>query len=448
MTINSLIEKSPPFKSYQIQFPKDHPFQGTVLTGTTVRPANLFFNQLFQGTEFAETPPGSPALFAFNAPHDKIRTYCKLKAPEEIVSFSAQGIPGYLMAGGHLYLIYDLSYVYGKNTYRMSYKEIQETLDSQKIFVSPLLPLSFYKALKKAMAEEGIVILPGEDSKPVLLKEMKGKIGELLSQAEKNPSAFGFPSKTQFRDLMQMTLYQIGSLVVKSEDYRVFVDGDGKIIERTPGQKDAVRLINACGIRGLNSKKTPQRYSQVAAEQMFKTALKAADQGIAIFPAVGMGVWKGNPDLYWRAFLNAVVASNNQLESILVQPGHQKTRKGTYKGFQGEEFASILKEYKIQFQKDPQILAKLNRISNLFKANKDIVQLAHNLKKAFPDKTISLLNASDPDVTLGYHVGEYVNNIPHTTTTEENYTAMGTNGLCFEGITGVHENPSRIIQVK
>jgi hypothetical protein len=58
----------------------------------------------------------------------------------------------------------------------------------------------------------------------------------------------------------------------------------------------------------------------------------------------------------------------------------------------------------------------------------------------YPDRVVSLLNASDPDVTLGFHVGEYVNNFPHCSTTEENYTAIGTNGLCFEDISGVHES--------
>jgi len=84
----------------------------------------------------------------------------------------------------------------------------------------------------------------------------------------------------------------------------------------------------------------------------------------------------------------------------------------------------------------------------LFKDNSDLLQLSYNLKIQFPDETVSIFNASDPDVTLGYHVGEYTNNFPHTSTTEENYTAMGTNGLCFEHITQVHEDNNRIFSLR
>ena len=87
------------------------------------------------------------------------------------------------------------------------------------------------------------------------------------------------------------------------------------------------------------------------------------------------------------------------------------------------------------------------RVMNLYSHNKDVLHLARMLKKAYPEKVVSIFNASDPDVTLGYHVGEYVNNCPHTMTTEENYTAICTNGLCFEGITRVHRDPGRTFQV-
>jgi hypothetical protein len=62
---------------------------------------------------------------------------------------------------------------------------------------------------------------------------------------------------------------------------------------------------------------------------------------------------------------------------------------------------------------------------------------------------VSIFNASDPDVTLGNHVTEYMNNRPHgAPTTEEHYSMMGTNGLCFESITDVHRHPERIIQAQ
>ncbi|MGE0199045.1 MAG: hypothetical protein AB7S94_09860, partial [Simkaniaceae bacterium] len=64
----------------------------------------------------------------------------------------------------------------------------------------------------------------------------------------------------------------------------------------------------------------------------------------------------------------------------------------------------------------------------------------------FPDRVVALQNASDPDVTLGYHVGEYVNNLSHPSTTEENYSAIWSNCLNFERHTGVLNNSLRIIQ--
>jgi hypothetical protein len=177
----------------------------------------------------------------------------------------------------------------------------------------------------------------------------------------------------------------------------------------------------------------------------FKTDLIAAENGVAIFPAVGMGIWGGDPDLYWRAFLDAVISQEN-LDVICVNPGHQMTRTGKYTGCRGEEFQTILDEYKTCYANDPKARIRLEKILNLYESQKDIVQLAHQLKLAYPEKIISLFNASDPDVSLGYHVGEYVNNWPHTITTEENYTAMGSNGLCFEGITDVHSFPNRLLQ--
>jgi hypothetical protein len=47
------------------------------------------------------------------------------------------------------------------------------------------------------------------------------------------------------------------------------------------------------------------------------------------------------------------------------------------------------------------------------------------------------------------HVGEYTNNCPHrASTTEEHYTAVGSNGLCFETITGVHKDPEHVVSMR
>lgn len=251
----------------------------------------------------------------------------------------------------------------------------------------------------------------------------------------------------------EQTLYQIGSMVVKTEDYRIFADGKGHILERNIGQKDAIRLINACGIRGVHRDETPQKFNKGIMKETFKTALNAAESGISLFPAVGMGVWGGNPDLYWPAFLDAVISSENRLEAICVNPRHRSlwkdklTRLKSHEtgGLDGNEFQIYLDDYKKHYADNHEAIFKLNKIVNLYHKKTDLLQLAYNFKKAFPEKIISLFNASDPDVTLGYHVTEYMNNLLHVDTTEENYGALGTSGLLFETITGVHEDPKRLI---
>lgn len=453
--LDGVINNTPAFAGYKISLPPNHPAEGVVLTGVNRRPNNLFFDALFEGTPITATMPGSNELFRFKTAPEEVRRYCKEKAqqtPDGIVAFTANGKAGHVITRDMISLktpIGDLSEIYGSNTYRMSYREIEQILDSQKIFISESLPVAFYRGLKAAMKADGIVILPGNDSTPCLLREMRNRnqVGHFLASVEANPRAFGFSHADDFDGLLDMTLYQIGSMVVKTEDYYILVDGNGKILERNAGKRDAVRLINACGIRGFHSPKTPSQYNKPIMTQTFKTALHAAHDGFVVFPAVGMGVWRGDPDLYWRAFFDAILASDlSNIDAIFVNPGHQQTISGPYQGHNGTEFQLILNEYLAHFRDNAVAMGKLSKIRNLFDSKKDLVQLAYNLKVAFPDKTVSLFNASDPDVTLGYHVGEYVNHIPHTITTEENYTAMGTNGLCFEDITGVHNDPGRIIQ--
>jgi hypothetical protein len=162
-----------------------------------------------------------------------------------------------------------------------------------------------------------------------------------------------------------------------------------------------------------------------------------------------MGVWGGDPDLYWRAFLAAVIRGGAPFERIFVNPGHQTTRTGgPFNGYSGEEFQIILDETirRCEASGDHLAVANLRKIVNLFDRKTDVVHLSSQLKAAYPDRIVSLFNASDPDVTLGNHVGEYVNRLGGAPTTEENYTALGTNGLCFEGITGVHADPLRVVQ--
>ncbi len=434
--LQKIVDRAPQFAGYKIG--QGTRFYGT-LTDLPVRPANLFFDALFGPN--AVTLPGSGELFAFTRPHEEIRNQIASKNPDEIVSFSALGVRAPLKCNAQQTRYdMDLSHVLGKATYRISYGEIQETLASQKIFVSPLLPISFYKDLKEAMLKDGIVVLPESAYWPVKVCELNTPhCAAVIQRAEEY-----FSAKEECQNILELSLYQLGSLVVKSEDFRILLDPNGKLIERTPGERDAIRLINACGIRGVAGP-TKITNSEIV-KSTFRTALIAAERDFVVFPAVGMGVWGGDPNLYWRSFLEAVAVSGSDLDKIFVNPGHQKTPRGKYAGYRGEEFAPLLKEYRMKYKSDPVASANLSKIVDLYEKKTDVVQLAHQLKKHYPDKMISLFNASDPDVTLGNHVGEYVNNLGHGPTTEENYTAMGTNGLCFETITGVHENPDRVIQ--
>jgi len=146
----------------------------------------------------------------------------------------------------------------------------------------------------------------------------------------------------------------------------------------------------------------------------------------------------GNPDIYWNAFFDAVLESEVQLENIFVNPRH-----GRRFGVDGNEFGIKLEQY---IRAHP-TSENLSKIVDFYNTQTDVLLFAKHLKKEFPDKVVGLLNASDPDVTLGYHVGKYVNNFPYVNTTEENYAAAGSSLLNFEPITGVLSDPDRIIQL-
>jgi len=434
--IQRVIDKTPPFAGYRIA--AGTPYEGATLTSATVRPANLFFNALLGPN--STTLPDSGELFAFRIPHADIKNQIDHADPNGVVAFSAKGILGQIYGRQ----IPDLSAVYGDATYRISNRELQETLASQKIYLSPQLPIPFYRALKHAMLQDGIVILPCHGRVPLKVQELWTlHCAALIAAVRARPNDYGFLSEQHCNETLDLSAYQLGSMVVKSEDFRIFMDANGKIIERNPGEQDAIRLINVCGIRDIYQTSPTIIDNKTIMTNTFKTSLAAAENGIVIFLAVGMGVWGGDPNLYWKAFLDAVIASADPIEQILVNPGHWASPSGPYQGCTGNEFQQILDEYRAQGVG----LCNLDKIVNLYDQQTDVIHLAYQLKKEFPDKVISLFNASDPDVTLGYHVGEYVNDLSHSTTTEENYTAMGSNGLCFETITGVHNDPHRLIQV-
>jgi hypothetical protein len=443
------LRKTPAFKDYSIKFAPGSRYEGAVLGSGSLRPSNFFFSKLFERSGITTTLPRSGRLFAFEQSHGFIRNYIASQDPNRVVDVSARGFSGDVRLKNGRTIPCRFTDIYGDKTYQISLGEIQQMLASQKIFLAPELPVRFYKGLKAAMLSDRIITVP--DAK--LRNATTPNVRHFLQQVETNPLAYGFNSLGQYHGLKELTFYQIGSLVVKTEDYRTFVDGNMKIKQRRVGENDAINLINACGIRPSGAGRDPHN-DPIIIKSMFNTALASARSGDLIVPAVGMGVWGGDPNDYWRGFLDAVAQNGSSLEHIFVNPRHQPTRSGVFTGAQGEEFQTLLDMY-ISTCQDPRASQNLRKIVNLYDTKQDVMQLAVNLKKnSSANHRVSLINASDPDVTLGYHVGEYVNNSDIGKTTEENDTAMGTNGLCFEGITNIHRghtdlssHNSRIIQI-
>lgn len=472
------IREVPAFKFYQVPVPESdvtgqpttewNPGNYTaVLTGIKRRPANLFFDKLFEGSEVQVVQPNSGGkLFAFND-YDKAREHVYAKARDEEIAFSAAGQTALMAVQGidaskkRVVLKspneYRLEEIFGDATYRISVGELQDTLESQQIYVSPLFPKAFYLKLKDAMREDNIVCLPGHDQTPVYLETLKTSpnypaLKQAVLNAEQDPQAYGFENKEAFDDFCKFSLYEIGAMVVKTEDFRIFTDANGKIKERQVGTQDDVCLINLCGIRGLHWTRTEPAKLQMIMTHTFdipflhKKNEKPLD--IVVFPAVGMGVWGGDPQMYWPAFLDAVVRSANDVQEIWVNPNHQPTRDGNYKGAYGQELRTFIHQARLTYADNPKALANLDKIILLDKEKTDLVLLVDHIKKERPELSVGIVNASDPDVTGANHVGEYTNHWPHgASTTEENYTALGTNGLCFEQMTQVLEDGSRLFQV-
>lgn len=453
--LESTIRKTPQFNYYGFaSSPTTH------LTDLGKRPANLFFKSLFG--EDPTTQPGSGLLFAFNKPLSSVRSEIFGKYDSTVISVCALGekvIP-YALQGKKAVAStpVDLTYFLGENTYQISAGEIKAMIESQKVYVSSLIPKYFYTEMKKALHSDGIVTLPANNRSVATLDEIAKSndpklyhLGQFLNSVANNPAYFGFVDNgtmLPYDTVKSLTLYQVGAMILKAEDYRSFVGNGYQIMERSIGTDDAILLLSASGIRGFHKTTSvpgngAHQLDQKIMRHTFKAALQAMGKdAYAVFPAVGMGVWGGDPNIYWRAFLDAVVEAGADLDKIFINPGHQKTPYGPYKGYGGEEFEQILAEYKRVHPSNE----NLGKIVNLFSQKTDLLLLAINLKRAAPDKTVAIFNASDPDVTLGNHVGEYVNNLCHSPTTEENFAAAGTSGLGFEGITGVLNDTNRIIQ--
>ena len=442
--LQDVIASAPQFHGYS--FGKD---LSVKLTDLYIRPANLFFEALGLKT----TMPGSGKLFKFMKPLDQVRDFIETAPNEKVISITAKGKQSKVEGKG----VVNLEDYLGNNTYRLSIGEIKEMLQSQKVYVSPLISKKFYLALKQAMDKDEMCILPGHDHHPVTLGALSKSaehpsVQECLNSASKNPSAYGFVNNGKmlsFEALSSLTIYQIGAMIVKTEDYHSFVQDGYEISERNVGDKDQIHLISACGIRGFFRSQhikgnSNHEIDMLIMKETLKTAMHSiGDGGYFVLPAIGMGVWRGTPEVYWTSFFDAVAQSKIDLSKILVSPGHQTTRNGKYRGYQGEEFGLMLRDYQKRFPDNK----NLARVENLYSKKTDVLLCAKKLKLQFPDKIVGLLNASDPDVTLGYHVGEYVNNISHPSTTEENYGAAGSSCLNFEKMTRVLQNGARVIQM-
>lgn len=408
----AVINASPAFNGYKTN-------TGTPLLTQRIRPANLLYQALLG--QNCTTMPGNRGLFRFTVPFNQVRDAIQ-QAQDIDVTAEGQG---------------ELEDLYGANHFHISRQELQETLDSQRIYCAPLLPRSLYRILKRVMDMDEIVTLPN-----VKFRNLNGTASRIfIAAARQHPETFDVQNDEDLNQILDLTMYQLGSLVVKTEDFRILIDAEGKIRERNPGDQDALRLINACGIRNIHQTGDSPIPNRTILTQMFSTSLLSAQNGYLVMPAVGMGVWGGDPAVYWPALLDAIVNMNVPIEKIFINPGHQLAQ-----GMNGNEFQQYLNQYLSQYVSNPRALANLQKVVNLFEKRTDIVHFSQNLKKAFPEKTVSIFNASDPDVTLGYHVGEYVNSLEPASTTEENFTALGTNGLCFEGITQIHNHVEKIIQ--
>ena len=118
--------------------------------------------------------------------------------------------------------------------------------------------------------------------------------------------------------------------IIRTEIIRI-LNENGKIRERIPGEQDGLRLVNACGIRDIASTLrapppnpnalpvTEHISNRDILTQMQQTALQSAGTGYLVMPAVGMGVWGGDPAVYWPAFFAAVAEMNVPLEKIFVK---------------------------------------------------------------------------------------------------------------------------------
>lgn len=475
---------TPYFNRYQIGG-----FEALTVTGVSKRPSDLFLEALFGGI-VSEQPNSGKSLFGFVKPHKELIEKLYQHSAHTLIRFSANNAYGYAIAKGQRYnldrglgLKGYLSDLYGEATVEFSIAEIQAVLNSQKIYTSPELPVKFYVDLVSAMRRDCIqrdyhleehqhhFTLDGNDEQPYMLSQLKDmniypNTGGFLRDVETElqvdtrhksvtktaapQNSYGFKFKDDYLFLLNSTLYQIGSMVVKSADNYLLVDGDMKLRPRKAGDNDLLKQIDLSGIRGFHSYSTNSNKQIMTSA--FSSALLAAGTGYITLPAVGMGVWGGDPAVYWPALLDAIVLAGNNIKEIFINPSHQTASsvdpKLNLKN--GEEFASLLFQYIEEQGKIGNVQGILNlaKITNLIDTNKDIYQLAYHLKKQFPNEQVSFVNASDPDVTLGGCTGMYALRCPHIPTTEENLAVITTGLLQHLNRSITYKNPSKVLQTQ
>jgi hypothetical protein len=393
---------NPPKKASYTIVDGDEPQVVDPIFSTT--PADLFFKKL------SISGPNEP--LALN--------------PAGKTSFSANQ-SGYLALEQN---IDDLSVIYGKETFNISHEEIQDLLDCQKIHTSAHLPLKFYQSLKNLLKD-----VDKEDIDKTLSLSFVDQCSGLIEQVLENPKTYGFSSTEDVSRLAQLSLNQIGAMIVKTEDFIPFVDENGKILAREadPNKSDKIRLITAGSI-DINNDDDKMLAPQIM-EETFKTTLDAAEDGVLLLPAIEMGQPEEHKEIYWKAFLNAVIASDNKLEAIYINPHLQTSLEASE-----ESFKEFLETFKSE---NPTHAKKLGKVVIFGDEETDLMQTARQLKEKFPDKEISVFNPSSSEVILWDDPPPY-----EAHPTRINYGALGTSYLLTETRTGVLNDSKRLIAPK
>lgn len=458
--IEEALNATPKFKFYQVT--PHTPVPGIpqfTITSVTRRPVNF----LFRALGIKANNPGSRggSTIRFRESFEKVREKILGSDDQEVVDVKALSNEKINVfrdrSDSHPQQV-DEREIFGDKVFQIRRGELKDLVNSQQIFLSPTLPREFYLGVQEALKKDNMLELPYNrdqgDREPIYFSDLlKPEVAipypnlkAFVASVFDDNAQYGF-DEDSFESFRHLTLYEIGAMSVRRQDVKLMVDENLQIRERAPDANDSIRLLDISGIRSFSYSQTTHEVHKDIMTNTFKTALQAACGGFLVMPAIGMGVWRGHPEVYWNALFTAVAESEMDFDRIFINPGHQRTYGGQYDGASGGEFAGMLSafmENSNEVQK-----AKLSKIFNLYDPvnGKDILQLAHQLKVKFPDKTVSIANASDPDDTIGRLTGQYAFNMCHPHTTEENYANLTTSALCFKDITEVNNHEDRVISV-